>query len=285
MKRANTFPYRPMLVCLLSVLLTMLLTGCGSASQMATDSSAEPEITEGMEAVVNPAEEPEPTPEPTPVPETPESRAAALGLPAPPDIDITSWEFAVANMYNSVNEYVPESFGFAGAQGLDARIVPIAQSFLLAARSEGVPLYFAAGFRSYEYCLYHYENEIVRLGSSVAAAAQPGEYHPPGVNEHQLGLALDIIDQQLFSEDIFTHPTNDILYTDTYAWAVEHCAEYGFILRYPEGKEAYYGSPCIAGHFRYVGEEAAQYIMENDLCLEEFLLLYDDRAVYVPGLN
>ena len=66
---------------------------------------------------------------------------------------------------------------------------------------------------------------------------------------------------------------------------VEHCAEYGFILRYPEGKEAWYGTPCNHAHFRYVGKEAAAYIMEHDLCLEEFLYLEDPSCLFVPGLN
>lgn len=284
MKRSRAFRYRPYLVCLLSaVLILLLLTGCGSTSQPVEEPAASPEVT--AEPVVAPEPAPEPTPVPTPEPATPESRAAAKGLPAPPDIDINSWEFAVANTYNSVNEYEPNNFGSAGNQFFDIRAVYDAQAFFQAAYADGVSLYGAAGFRSYEYCLYHYEQQLLKLGSAAAVAAEPGEYHGPGVNEHQLGLAVDIIDQPYMSTDYFDYPTDDILRTDSYAWAVEHCAEYGFILRYPEGKEMYYGVPCIAGHFRYVGKEAAQYIMENDLCLEEFLLLYDDRAVYVPGIN
>ena len=63
--------------------------------------------------------------------------------------------------------------------------------------------------------------------------------------------------------------------TDVYKWMAEHCQEYGFIVRYPLGKSDYYVRACYPGHFRYVGVEAATYIMENDLCLEEFLALYE----------
>ena len=62
--------------------------------------------------------------------------------------------------------------------------------------------------------------------------------------------------------------------TEFCKWMEEHCAEYGFIVRYPEGKEQYYTLACHPGHFRYVGKEAAAYIMENGLCLEEFIELY-----------
>ena len=54
----------------------------------------------------------------------------------------------------------------------------------------------------------------------------------------------------------------------------EHCQEYGFILRFPEGKEDITGVMYEPWHFRYVGVDAATYIMENGLTLEEFVELY-----------
>ena len=61
--------------------------------------------------------------------------------------------------------------------------------------------------------------------------------------------------------------------TEAFAWLMEHCADYGFILRFPEGKEDVTGVIYEPWHYRYVGTEAAKYIMENDLCLEEYLEL------------
>ena len=54
-------------------------------------------------------------------------------------------------------------------------------------------------------------------------------------------------------------------------WMAEHCAEYGFILRYPKGKQDVTGIIFEPWHFRYVGVEIATYIMENNLTLEEYL--------------
>ena len=54
----------------------------------------------------------------------------------------------------------------------------------------------------------------------------------------------------------------------------QHCQEYGFIVRFPDGKSDITGIMYEPWHFRYVGVEAATYIMENGLCLEEFLDLY-----------
>ena len=62
--------------------------------------------------------------------------------------------------------------------------------------------------------------------------------------------------------------------TELYQWMSAHCQEYGFIVRFPKGKEDVTGIIYEPWHFRYVGIEAATYIMENDLTLEEFLELY-----------
>ena len=56
-----------------------------------------------------------------------------------------------------------------------------------------------------------------------------------------------------------------------YSWFKEHCAEYGFILRYPKDKVAVTQYQFEPWHFRYVGQEAAQAIMSQGICLEEYL--------------
>ena len=68
--------------------------------------------------------------------------------------------------------------------------------------------------------------------------------------------------------------TRDLEKTALFQWMYAHCQEYGFILRYPADKESVTGVMYEPWHFRYVGKEAAAYIMENNLCLEEFLDLY-----------
>ena len=60
-----------------------------------------------------------------------------------------------------------------------------------------------------------------------------------------------------------------------YQWMSAHCQEYGVIVRFPKGKEDVTGIIYEPWHFRYVGVEAATYIMEHDLTLEEFLELYE----------
>ena len=87
----------------------------------------------------------------------------------------------------------------------------------------------------------------------------------PGTSEHQAGLAVDIVDK---SYQLLDERQED---TAVQKWLMEHCAEYGYILRYPTEKSALTGVGYEPWHYRYVGEEAAREIMSRGLCLEEYL--------------
>ena len=87
----------------------------------------------------------------------------------------------------------------------------------------------------------------------------------PGESEHATGLAVDIV--ALDYQDL----DNQQQYTSESIWLRENCHKYGFILRYPEGKEKITGIQYESWHFRYVGKEVATCIMENGITLEEFI--------------
>lgn len=93
------------------------------------------------------------------------------------------------------------------------------------------------------------------------------ETMPPGCSEHSTGLAFDIVSLGYQMLDGGQERTAEN------KWLQEHCAEYGFILRYPKGKEDITAINYESWHYRYVGVEVAQYIMENGLTLEEYLEL------------
>ena len=87
----------------------------------------------------------------------------------------------------------------------------------------------------------------------------------PGTSEHQLGLAVDLMDEDYpYLND---HQAN----TGTQKWLMEHCHEYGFILRYPIGSTEITGIIYEPWHYRYVGVEIAQEIMNLGITLEEYL--------------
>lgn len=102
------------------------------------------------------------------------------------------------------------------------------------------------------------------LSYQEALARTLRETMPAGHSEHETGLALDILCSGNTNMDVSqaNEPGNE--------WLVTHCWEYGFILRYPEDKEDVTQIAYEPWHFRYVGREAAQFLTEEGITLEEF---------------
>ena len=87
----------------------------------------------------------------------------------------------------------------------------------------------------------------------------------PGTSEHQTGLAVDIV--SLYNQ-VLDHSQET---TEEQQWLMEHCWEYGFILRYPQDKQEITGITYEPWHYRYVGRETAAQIRDSGLCLEEYV--------------
>ena len=83
---------------------------------------------------------------------------------------------------------------------------------------------------------------------------------PAGTSEHQTGLAFDI-----------TVPNVSFTGTAQQKWLHEHCAKYGFVVRFTADKTEITGTQHERWHFRYVGVEAAQTMTQNNWCLEEYV--------------
>ena len=91
---------------------------------------------------------------------------------------------------------------------------------------------------------------------------QDGTAQPAGCSEHETGLAFDVT----------ARSDGDFEATPQFKWLSEHCWDYGFILRYPKGKEQITGIAYEPWHYRYVGEEAAKLIRDHGWTLEEYCL-------------
>lgn len=132
-----------------------------------------------------------------------------------------------------------------------------------AAAQDGISLFIVSGFRSYyvqdeEYNQYVYYNGKDRADTFSARA---------GHSEHQSGYALDLNSmRQSFAE------------TAEGIWLAEHCAEYGFIIRYLKGKDGYTGYMYEPWHVRYIGKEKARIITDSGLSLEEYYGITSDYA-------
>jgi len=130
------------------------------------------------------------------------------------------------------------------------------------AKKEGYELYIDSGFRGYDYqesVLKHYLNILDKEAYKKVAL--------PGTSEHQTGLAIDcatVIDGNYIDELTEEMPITK--------WLHRNCAKYGFILRYPKGKEKITGYNYEPWHIRFVGLELSEYLTNNNLTLEEYHL-------------
>lgn len=181
------------------------------------------------------------------------------------------WNLLLVNKQHPVPEGHTFELGtIAGSMKCDARILPELFAMLQAAMDDGVYLAVCSPYRdiSRQEMLF---NRKIKLhmgnGYSYLEAYKKASQivTVPGASEHQIGLALDII------SDDYTSLDEGFANTKAGKWLKEHSKEYGFILRYPEGKEYITGIDYEPWHFRYVGKEAATFIMDNGITLEEFV--------------
>jgi len=140
--------------------------------------------------------------------------------------------------------------------GVDATAKADLNKMFAAAKKEGLRLTIASGFRSYstQKSLY---NSYVRRDGAAAADRYSAR---PGHSEHQTGLAFDI-----------NKANSSFTGSPEAKWLAANCHKYGFIIRYPKGKESITGYIYEPWHVRYLGVETATKVYESGLCLEEYL--------------
>lgn len=124
-----------------------------------------------------------------------------------------------------------------------------------AAAADGLSLFVVSGYRSYQTQESVYAGWVNLDGKELADTYSARAGH----SDHQTGYTFD-----LNSLD------ESFAYTREGIWLAEHCAEFGFIIRYPEGKEMYTGYTYEPWHVRYIGKEKARIITESGLSLEEY---------------
>ena len=231
--------------------------------------SKKPEESPPAPETIEPVDTPE-TPA-APDPNSPAGKALAKGLPAPPEIDINSWEFILANTENSIAEYAPPDLSYLGDTGcpVDSRIASALIDFAEDTMAQGLSVYLSSGYRSYSDQAANFTRVCQNNGISDGKDAN-GFYitFPAGYSEHQTGLCCDVTDIY------YSVKNSSIENTATFQYMSQHCQDFGFILRYPKGKETITGVMYEPWHYRYVGVDVAKYIMENDLTFEEFVELY-----------
>ena len=171
---------------------------------------------------------------------------------------------ALVNQYHILSEdYVPKLVYLEAAYTNQRdRLRPEAYRAFVrmadAAAQDGLRIYNASAYRSYSTQKWVYQRYVRQEGAAAADTYSAR----PGYSEHQTGLALDI-NTASFS-DHFEE-------SEEYAWLVENAGRFGFILRFPEGKEHLTGYQFEPWHYRYVGVAAAQQCWEENWTLEEYI--------------
>ncbi len=155
-------------------------------------------------------------------------------------------------------------------QAVDERCYDALQNMLKDCRSAGFSPVVCSSYRTQEKQQMLFDNQVEKWKnqgySEDEAKMQAGKLVAvPGTSEHQLGLALDIVDisYQLLEEEQENTPTQK--------WLLENSWKYGFILRYPKDKTDITKISYEPWHYRYVGKKAAKEIFDAKICLEEYL--------------
>lgn len=142
------------------------------------------------------------------------------------------------------------------------------------AEADGITLRAVSGYRSYATQKFLFNYYIETYGEEYAHRYSAF----PGTSEHQTGLAMDVS-----SPSVNNQLTDEFGSTEEGKWLQENCANFGFIIRYPNGKEHITGYAYEPWHLRYVGEELAKLIMSSGSTLEEY---FDDSLpVFADNLD
>jgi len=137
------------------------------------------------------------------------------------------------------------------------------ENLFIAAKEAGNDLMTISGYRSFDRQTVIYNNQVQANGKEYA-----DKYSAyPGTSEHQTGLTMDVRYADDSKESKLDESFGD---TETGKWLADHAHEYGFIIRYPKGKEAITGYSYEPWHIRYVGTEIANEIYTNQSTLEEY---------------
>mgnify|MGYP003277345190 FL=1 len=181
------------------------------------------------------------------------------------------WRLLLVNPWNPLPEgYEATLVKLKNGLFVDERCYPALQEMMDDCRAAGLSPVICSAYRSTDRQERLYNNQVDKLlalgyarGEAETEAAKAVAV--PGTSEHQLGLAVDIVDLNNQNLDESQEETA------VQKWLMDHSWEYGFILRYPGGKSETTGIIYEPWHYRYVGQAAAREIYTQGLCLEEYL--------------
>ena len=176
--------------------------------------------------------------------------------------------YILSNKYTSLDNYVPNDLQTIDASCSNGtrKLVGVAKNSFEAmcrdAKNQGYTIRAMSTYRSYDYQVALYQKYVDEDGVELADTYSAR----PGFSEHQTGLVADIDNGKITYTNF--HQTKE------YEWMKENAYKYGWIERYPKGKEEITGYTYESWHYRYVGIEAATYIHEHDITFDEYYVRF-----------
>lgn len=207
----------------------------------------------------------------------PPSSSGSNSKAAPAMAAASAWQLRLVNAAN----HLPDDFDVAttpisGYENrlFDARAADSLQNMLSAAEAAGRQLYLVSAYRSVARQKALFERKTAAFAAEGFPQAEAEKQAAmwvarPGTSEHNLGLAADIVSADWYKTN--SDLTADFEKTEEFTWLSQNAAEYGFILRYPNGKENITGVTYEPWHYRYVGVDAAREITKKGVTLEEYV--------------
>ena len=139
------------------------------------------------------------------------------------------------------------------------------EKMLIDINNNNLTLRIISSYRPYDYQKKLYNNYVKKDGIELADTYSAR----PGFSEHQTGLVIDVDNGKTNYEQFAT--------TKEYQWMINNCYKYGFILRYPKGKENITRYNYESWHYRYVGINIAKYIHDHDITFDEYYIRFIEK--------
>ena len=188
------------------------------------------------------------------------------------DANLKKGKEILVNKYYSLDENytpqdmieMPKKYAYEGRKVLP-EVNEAFQKMYEGALKENIKIYVVSAFRSYTYQGQLYTNYITTYGEKYANTVSAR----PGYSEHQTGLALDILSDNV--------DMSEFVNTKAFSWLKENSYKYGFILRYPKDKEYLTGYAYEPWHYRYLGPDLAKKVWEENITYDEYYAYYLDN--------
>jgi len=163
---------------------------------------------------------------------------------------------------------IPVTYRYGDEKKIRSEVYEAFVEMFEAAKADGHYLLVESAFRSYDKQVQVYKQYENQKGTKYA----DGIAARPGFSEHQTGLSLDIFAKECYQQSTFKD-------SKAYAWLIANSYKYGFILRYPEGKDNLTGYKYESWHYRYIGKDLAKKVHDSGLTYDEYY------AYYIEGDN